>query len=505
MLTQDEWLAVCHRLKLSQAAQQIAEEIRASPPSRRVHSAAGNVSVRYPSRKMGATIQAESHRNELAGIYEKEHDPETLEYYDQPPRIKLVYQAKSGRRVGVWHTPDYFVIQVNALGWEEWKMEEELVRLAEEIPHRYQQDAEGRWRCAPGEAYANTFGFFYRVRSSAEIDWVFQRNWLFLEDYLWGDCPVVSEAATHAVVALVTAQPGVSLQAVLQNVQAIHAAATPDDIYALIATEQVYVDLCATPLAEPERVRIFSQEEAAHRHPMIIEVPSSRVFDSGGGLDIAPGVQVDWDGRSWTIVNTGTTQTSLLAENGTIIEVPHTALAELVKNQRMTSGLDSTPSEIRLQVQELLAQASPQDLAEANRRYAIIAPKLAGRAMPDTLTPDRTIRNWVAAWRAAEHRHQCGYIGLLPHWHKSGNRTCKLPATTVATIEDFILHDYETLKQKPRYEVYGAWSAPVRHRGLRRPVTKPSCNASTIIPVRSKPRRDRDAARLTNKHRFITS
>ncbi len=110
MLTQNEWLALCQQLQLSQSAQQVAAEIRASPPSRRVRSAAGNVSVRCPSRKMGVTIQAESHRNELAGIYEKEHDHKTFEYYDQPPPIKLVYRAQSGRSVDVWHTPGFFVI-----------------------------------------------------------------------------------------------------------------------------------------------------------------------------------------------------------------------------------------------------------------------------------------------------------------------------------------------------------------------------------------------------------
>lgn len=82
----------------------VIQNIRSSQPDRRVRSAGGNVSVRYPSRKMGGVIQAESHRNELAGIFEMEHDANTLEYYDQPSPIKLEYQAKSGRRVGVLHT-----------------------------------------------------------------------------------------------------------------------------------------------------------------------------------------------------------------------------------------------------------------------------------------------------------------------------------------------------------------------------------------------------------------
>jgi putative transposase len=34
---------------------------------------------------MGVTIQFESHRHELAAIFELEHDSSVIEYYDQPP------------------------------------------------------------------------------------------------------------------------------------------------------------------------------------------------------------------------------------------------------------------------------------------------------------------------------------------------------------------------------------------------------------------------------------
>jgi hypothetical protein len=151
MLTIYKVAGLCERLGLSTEARAVIETIRSSPPTRRVRSAAGNVSVRYPSRKMGVTIQAESHRVELAGLYEYEHDDKTLEFYDQPPAIKLVYTAKNGRQVDVWHTPDYFVIRSEAIGWEEWKTEAGLERLVETMPHGYVRDEVGRWRCPPGE------------------------------------------------------------------------------------------------------------------------------------------------------------------------------------------------------------------------------------------------------------------------------------------------------------------------------------------------------------------
>jgi hypothetical protein len=45
--------------------------------------------VGIEAAKMHATIQFESHRGELAFIYQQEHDPTVLEFYDQPQAIKL--------------------------------------------------------------------------------------------------------------------------------------------------------------------------------------------------------------------------------------------------------------------------------------------------------------------------------------------------------------------------------------------------------------------------------
>ena len=103
MLTQDQFAQYCVRLELSEAAKIVINRIRTSPPVRRVRSSAKSVAVRYPSRKMGMIIQAESHRNELAFIYEMEYEEEVLEYYDQPSTFKLEYQAKSGRPVPSHH------------------------------------------------------------------------------------------------------------------------------------------------------------------------------------------------------------------------------------------------------------------------------------------------------------------------------------------------------------------------------------------------------------------
>jgi putative transposase len=118
-----EYSSWCQFLKLSPEAIELINTIRTAPPSRRVQGRAGNVSGTYPSKKMGLTIQFESHKVELWAIYQMEHDQDVKEFYDQPPKFKIQYQNQNGRRIGHYHTPDFFVLRSGEAGWEEWKKE----------------------------------------------------------------------------------------------------------------------------------------------------------------------------------------------------------------------------------------------------------------------------------------------------------------------------------------------------------------------------------------------
>ena len=489
MLNEDDLYKLCQKLNLSQPAQQVIGEIRSSPPARRVRSAAGNVSVRYPSRKMGVIIQAESHRNELAGVYEKEYDPEVLEYYDQPPRIKLNYVAKSGRRVGVWHTPDYFVIRNDSIGWEEWKTETELLRLSEQMPHRYIQK-ENTWRCPPGEKHAAQFGFFYHVRSSAEIDWVLQRNLLFLEDYLRAEKEELDEKDVYSTMSLVAEHHGITLQELLggNNISS-------DIVFTMIAQKQLFVDLQAAPLAEPQRVRVFQDQETAQGYEVI--TASSNKNDPF--VTIALGASVIWDEQFWNVVNLGATKVSLLAEDGTLIALPQTTFEDLIKAGQLTNPAEAKTLETSSAVHELLSSASPADFEEANRRYKAIAPRLTGHRPDNESTPARTIRRWMSRWKNAELQYGCGYVGLLPKYQDRGNRQQKLPNDSLNMMETFIANDYESLKQKTKAAVYGALVRKCEEQGIVAPSYKTFAKAVQERP-RMKQVEKRQGKRAAYQH-----
>ena len=92
---------------------------------------------------------------------------------------------------------------------EEWKTEEGLQHLKAKNPNRYCPKGRSGWDCPPGRAYAEPLGLYYRVRSSAEIDWTFQRNIQFLDDYLRADpsaIPVSSRETARAHISAVAGQ-----------------------------------------------------------------------------------------------------------------------------------------------------------------------------------------------------------------------------------------------------------------------------------------------------------
>lgn len=86
----DDW---CRQISLLREARLIIEQIRSQEPIRRVRSSGMNVRGDYASRKMGKTIQFESHKVELPGIEEYEEDSDVLEYYDQPYQFILEWKS----------------------------------------------------------------------------------------------------------------------------------------------------------------------------------------------------------------------------------------------------------------------------------------------------------------------------------------------------------------------------------------------------------------------------
>ena len=430
MLNRDDLLAWYKQLGIAERTQTLIDHIRSSNPARRVSGRRSNVSGKYPSRKMGVAIQFESHRVELAGIHEMEHDARVLEFFDQPPSIILTYNSAQGRRLAVRHTPDFFVLREDGAGWEEWKTEEDLHQLAEHNPHRYRRE-EPSWRCPPGEAYAHPFGLSYRVRSSKEIHWGLQRNLQFLQDYLRADPDAMSAETRERILAYAHARPGIALGDVLTQTSDF---ASPDDVYLLIAAGRLYVDLYAAPLIEPATVRVFPSRDAAPFPATALEKRPEPLLQS-----LQPGTALVWDSRNWQVANIGQTKISLLGEDGSLMELPSAAVESLVREGRITELPADREADHGQRLSGELLHASEQDLRIANHRAGIVRRHLSGAPpLEGERVSGRTLRRWLSRYRAAECAQRAGYLGLLPRISRRGNHTRRLPEESLQLMNEVI-------------------------------------------------------------------
>src|SRR5436190_4531394 len=301
----------CERLQLPIATRDFLIRLRSSPPARRVHGRLLNVRGTYASRKMGLSIQFESHTVELWAIYTMEYDAQVLEFFDQPYQLELHYQVPSGRPTQALHTPDFLVLRTDGASFEEWKPEEKLLELMVTHPGRYQRDDSGKWRCPPGEAAAASVGLSYRVRSSAELHPGYIRNLIFLEDYFF-ECTVSYEALMHILEA-VEATPGITLAALLEQ----HPPLRVDDVYALIARNRLYADLYTTWLKDHQHLPLYLDRPIAEAYALLRTHQSSAPFgpmEDAHLTTLYANAPLDWDGKRWTLLNLGETTTTLLPE-----------------------------------------------------------------------------------------------------------------------------------------------------------------------------------------------
>ncbi len=444
MLSEREFQNWCDALEVSDKTQKLIANIRSSEPSRLVAGRRGNVCGRYPSQKMGKTIQFESHRVEAPKIYELEQDKNVLEYYDQPPPIKLNYQGKNGKKLGVMHTPDFFVLAKDGASWIECKTEKELEKLEKKNSNRFCRDNEGNWRCPPGEEYAAQFGLGYAVCSDQEFNWTLQRNFLFLEDYYRAKSLEIEASAKNCLIRIVSEQAGITLAEVLELADGFKA----DDIYFAIANKDIYVDLESCLLAEPLRTRVFRDQNTAKVYELVKTEEPKTYPTTFPVVDLVKDSLILWDGIGQRILHSGATEITLVDESERSTSIKRSMFENLVRQGKIVGVKTIDTSSIREEAWQKFQKASLKDQEEALRRHEILKPYLEGLSPENEFVSARTIREWKKKYLEAQKSHGCGLVGLLSHRQSKGNRSKKLPQQTIELIEKVIAEDYETYKQK---------------------------------------------------------
>ena len=458
-MNQREFQQWCQTLKLPASTNELIDSIRAAPPARRVQGRAGNVSGTYPSRKMGVTIQFESHKVELWAIYQMEHDDEVLEFYDQPPAFPIKYQNQSGRNIGHYHTPDFFVLRKKGAAWEEWKTEAQLQRLSEKYPTRYRKTEDGIWVCPPGAAHAEPLGLKYYVRSDAELEPIFIQNLMFLEDYVRFTASVPEEKMAQ-VEERVKASPGITLASCLASESKVRA----NDVYVMIAQDRLYVDLAAVPLREHSWVQLYPDKQTHEAH--VLYGPAKFPSSITSTTKLVANTPLVWDGRLWRLVNMGETTTTLLPETGQPMQLPSGFFLQLWEQGCISIPKTESEGRATLEVQRTLNAASPADLEQANRRFHSVMAYLQGQAHGYQDVNERTLRRWVKQFRKAEENYGCGYVGLLPRTRERGNRKPKAPSESRELLDKLIAEHFETPRQAKAASVYRTYQRACEEKNI---------------------------------------
>ena len=449
MLCDSEFNQWCARLDLSEETRQLINKIRTSEPVRKVKGSGRNVSGFHSSQKMGRTIQFESHTVELPALISfYEYDNDVLEYWDQPIQLTLKCSPDGRKATNISHIPDVFVLRTHSFGFEEWKPEKNLIKRAEKYPYRYIRDEDGKWQDVLAQEQVRQLGFYFRLRTDSEIDWVRYRNLKYLKGYI-DENYLVSGELEESLNKIVTTHPGINLTQLLQKAQA----ANIDDINALIATNKLYIDLSAVSLTEQERVHVFRDQVTAEAYVTARLNYSQPVTSSLQTVNIKVGSSFLLDGKCLTIDHLGDSKVILRGQDGLICWT-HEEFQQLVKLGDIANLQIEETASLDSEGWEHFLQASPESLAEANRRYDIIKPYLDGQLSPseETDTPERTLRHWKAKYRQAQQEYGCGFIGLIPQ--RKGNPTTRYSEEDLTFIDKIIEQEYETYKQKNVWTAY---------------------------------------------------
>lgn len=187
-----------------------------------------------------------------------------------------------------------------------------------------------------------------------------------------------------AILRQIRERPGVTIG------QLIDDGADPDVLYTMIARRACWVDLDRHVLADGDHVPLFPNAEiaAAYAH---LDVPT---WALGGPRplrrSLRPGEGLEWDGRSWEVVNPGMTTTYLRSiPDGDLVPMPTPEVLKHLAAGTMTVARDEEAAALesgRRMALSVYAKASEKDWAKALVWYRIVTEWRATGAPPENVS-----------------------------------------------------------------------------------------------------------------------
>ena len=480
MLENSQREQLLDRLGLPVAGRRLVLDACKLAPVRQVSSkGGGNVITPYQSLKMQRTVNTESRHYEFPAAVSHEYDPDVLEYYPQPCRLRFEVIDTYGEIHPIDHTPDFLVIGERAVILEERKPWSKLEGLAKRQPWRYRLGPDGFWYAPLIEQWLADRGIVYRIRTEHDVPQRRIENILMLEDYLHPSappCPVDVEQRVHEALAEDAVLYLAELYGKLE--------CRPDDVFKLIADGLLVSDIDIAPLEEPHRCRVFRDTavrafEHARRGPAQQAIP--------GVVDIHVGARVVYDQQPYMVMMVGGSKALLQSDDGNSVEIAIDILEKLAFNQNLTvadgGAVQSEP--LRL-----------SDFNEAELKTALS--RMDG--LESVTKPNRNQRRYLKALAIAKLTGTDELVALVPRLRDRGNRKPRLSevqeAAIAVVIEEFHLN-----------------SAAVNHKHVHerlkvlcaeRSITTPSY-PTLIARIKAIPQQKADRARHGNRVAYQNS
>lgn len=464
-----------------------------SRPSRRPRASAGNMAGVFPSSKVGVGIALEGRTTEMSRITLLEDDDGCIAYFDQPPSIKLTYKsATSGRTLSYLQTPDILSIWAGQVFLEECKTEEDLTRRSAEQPALFCRGEGGRWHCPPAAAAAAQLGFEHRIVTERDMLVNRIRNVRLLLDYRNHGQLHVRARAEKCIGQILHKQRRILIDALLHELKD---EITVDDVYRSVALNRSVADLDNELLHEHDRAHLYADRTvlAAYRASDVARTQASPWMRASRG-EFCVGGTLDWDGRTWRLANLGATE-AVLIDGNTVHPLPRAVFDALAREGRILSAeTDAGAGDPRMtQSMRMLQTASASELERAMQAYRSILPFIGRTA---SRVPNRVERRHLGKWRSAEAGLGNGFVGLLPHYSRCGNRTERLSEAVLGIVREQIKKHYATPKRIRKIRVYERIVAACAEKGLLAPSYKWLCTYIKRQPAHAmlKAREGRKAA-----------
>ncbi len=422
---------------------------------RKVRSNSNNVITRFASRKMERLVDTESRTVEYPAVIMYEHDDKVLEYYAQPVKLDVKWQAPSAKRpFRIQHTPDMLLIREDGFWIEEWKEEKKLLELQKKNPERIFKE-NGEWRYPAVEEQFRDLGISYRIRTADEHPRTYIQNLTFLSDYLDPRWPCVGDESLAAIHAQFQDQVAIPLLHLIERGKTRTSDVgeeilySSDEIYKAIADGALSFDLMGDLLSDTHRAMVYRDPKALElgRSIIDVEVVDEHPIDRRD-VSIDPGCHVDYDGVTYTVTRVGA-KTASLESNGNRFDRDVSELVDQHKRGILTvHSVNTVPSTTLASFEKL----TPTRVEEILERKAILDQVEQG--IVPTGVSARTVRRLRTMVRKAGENAVDQRVALASRVGDRGNRTRRISDRVIELVAEVARDHYNNARNMNKTTAY---------------------------------------------------